>query len=183
VTHADLEAALGEARRGDEWAITLLFRSIQPQLLRYLGRQAPGAAEDLAAETWLAVAQGIARFEGSLSDFRALVFTIARRRVVDHYRRQDRRPVEGPLAEGTEGHDRDAGEIAIAALSTQQAIDYLVEALPAAQAEVVLLRVVADLSVEEVARVMGRSAGAVRILQHRALRKLEQHFKIEGVTN
>ena len=183
MTDADLENALDDARRGDEWAITLLFRSIQPQLLRYLSRQAPGVAEDLASETWLSAAQGLARFEGSVSDFRALVFTIARRRVVDHYRRQGRRLTEVSLVDGGDEPQRDAAEIAVESLSTQQAIDVLVAALPPAQAEVVLLRVVADLSVEEVARVMRRSTGAVRILQHRALRKLEKHFNQETVTN
>jgi RNA polymerase sigma-70 factor (ECF subfamily) len=183
VTDADLENALLEARRGDEWAIGLLFRSIQPQLLRYLGRQASGVAEDLASETWLAAAQHIATFEGSVSDFRALVFTIGRRRVVDHYRRQGRRLTEVTLDDSGDGPQRDAGEIAVESLSSQQAIDALVGALPAAQAEVVLLRVVADLSVEEVARVMERSPGAVRVLQHRALKALEKHFNQEGVTH
>jgi RNA polymerase sigma-70 factor (ECF subfamily) len=183
VTDADLERALLDSRQGDEWAIALLFRSIQPQLLRYLSRKAPGVAEDVASETWLAVAAGLSRFEGSMSDFRALVFTIARRRVVDHYRRQGRRLTEVALDNGGGAPERDVADLAVESLSTQQAIDALVAILPPAQAEVVLLRVVADLRVEDVARVMGRSPGSVRILQHRALRKLEKHLNPEAVTN
>jgi RNA polymerase sigma-70 factor (ECF subfamily) len=189
VGEPDLEEALRDARRGDEWAITLLVRSIQPGLLRYLQRKAPAAAEDLASETWLAAAQQLAHFEGSFAAFRALVFTIARRRAVDHYRRLGRHLVEVPLdevpldeAEGKGAPVLDAAEIAVERLSSREAIDALVRALPPAQAEVVLLRVVADLSVDEVAQVLGRSPGAVRILQHRALRKLERQLGMKTVT-
>ncbi|MGH9302958.1 MAG: RNA polymerase sigma factor [Acidimicrobiales bacterium] len=180
-----LDDALAAARAGDEWGITCLFRALQPSLLRYLNRQAPGAADDLASETWLSAARRLPGFEGSPSDFRALLFTIARRRVVDGRRRWARRPALQPLDlehETSVDPDPGAEDAALGLISSEQAIALLVETLPAAQAEVVLLRVVADLTTEETARVMGRSEGAVRVLQHRALRQLAKHFAREGVT-
>ena len=172
------EDLLELARRGDEWAISCLFRALQPSLLRYLSRRAPAAAEDLAAEVWLALARGLATFSGPAHELRALLFTIARRRVADYYRARARRPnlvhLDGDTCDPATTED--VAELAIGALSAEQAIDALVSQLPSDQAEVVLLRVVADLSVDAVARVMGRRPGAVRVLQHRALRTLARRF-------
>ncbi len=76
----------------------------------------------------------------------------------------------------------DVGELALGSVSAQAAIEALVRDLPHDQAEVVLLRVVADLSVDEVAKVMGRSPGSVRVLQHRALRQLGRIWDRGAVT-
>jgi RNA polymerase sigma-70 factor, ECF subfamily len=101
------------------------------------------------------------------------------------YRRQVVRrrtaPVPGEHFDGFASGDDPAAE-GTAALMTQQAIDRLVAQLSEEQAEVVLLRVVAGLPVGEVARITGRTAGAVRVMQHRALRKLAESFSEETVT-
>ena len=181
VEYADLDAALQAARRGDEWAITCIFRAVHPKLLHYVRRHAPDVAEDLVAETWLAAAKGFATFEGDVDELRAWLFVIARRRIADHYRNRARRPRlialtdQAPMAAA-------ADDQAIEALSTDQAIEALVRDLSADQAEVVLLRVVADLSVEQVAKIMGRSPGSVRVLQHRALRHLAKIWERGAVT-
>jgi len=178
----DLDAALEAARGADEAAITCLFRAFQPQLLRYLRQRAPGVAEDLASETWLAAARGLLGFEGDASDFRAWLFTVARRRVVDYYRSEARHlptvELEGndPVAAGS------LSDAVIDALSSEAALAKLVDDLTPDQAEVVLLRVVADLSVNQVAAVMHRSPGSVRVLQHRALRHLARVWSLDDVT-
>jgi RNA polymerase sigma-70 factor (ECF subfamily) len=152
-------------------------------LLRYLRHHAPDVAEDLLAETWLAAAKELPRFQGDAEDFRAWLFTVARRRVADHYRRRHRRPSLVELDPEALAPARDRpDESAIASLSAQSAIEALVHDLPSDQAEVVLLRVVADLSVEQVAEIVGRSPGSVRVLQHRALRRLETRWTRESVT-
>jgi RNA polymerase sigma-70 factor (ECF subfamily) len=169
----ELDAALRDVRQGGQDGASRLFRALHPSLLRYLRHQVQGVAEDLAAETWLAAVRTLPTFEGDARDFRALLFAVARRRVVDHYRRMGRRPIVVPLeAAGDAASRDDPSETVEAALSSEKAITALTSALPADQAEVIVLRVVADLSVEEVARIMERSAGAVRVLQHRALRRL-----------
>jgi RNA polymerase sigma-70 factor (ECF subfamily) len=183
VAAPDLDEALVAARVGDEWAIACLFRAFQPPLLRYLRHHAPEVAEDLASETWLAAAKGLARFEGDVGDFRAWLFSVAWRRVADHYRRRGRQPKQVLLDDaGEPAAPVDVGDAAVGQLSAQAAIDALVRDLPHDQAEVVLLRVLADLSVDEVAKVMGRSPGSVRVLQHRALRQLGRLWDRTAVT-
>jgi len=174
---------LDAARAGDEWATTCLFRTSNPALLRYLRHHAPDVAEDLLAETWLAAAKHLPAFQGDADDFRAWLFTVARRRVADHYRRRNRRPSSVDLDPETlpPASDR-TDESALGTVSAQSAIVALVRDLPADQAEVVLLRVVADLSVDQVAEITGRSPGSVRVLQHRALRRLETRWTREAVT-
>jgi RNA polymerase sigma-70 factor (ECF subfamily) len=137
--------------------------------------------EDLASEAWAGAASLLPRFEGDARAFRALLFTLARRRTVDHYRKAGRAPsvvefVDADHAEHTaDGIDLETA--VISDLSAQDAIEALVKGLPTAQAEVVLLRVVGDLSVEEVADIMGRTPGSVRVIQHRALQRLVKKFK------
>ena len=179
----DLTRALDAARAGDEGAISCLFQAFQPPLLRYLRHHAPDVAEDLASETWLAAAKGLARFEGDVGDFRAWLFSVAWRRVADHYRRRGRQPKQVLLEAACEpAAPVDVGEVALGQLSAQAAIEALVRDLPHDQAEVVLLRVVADLSVNQVAKIMGRSPGSVRVLQHRALRQLGRLWDRGAVT-
>lgn len=178
----DLNAALDAARSGDERAVSLLFRALHPQLLHYVRHRAPDVAEDLVSDTWLAAAKGFPQFEGDVGDFRAWLFCIARRRVADHYRARARRPQLVPLDEVTHHVSADAADVALEALSTDEAIEALVRDLPADQAEVVLLRVVAGLSVDQVSKVLGRSAGSVRVVQHRALRRLSKIWEPRTVT-
>ena len=164
----DLDAALGNARNGDDKAIACVFRVVHPTLLHYVRRHAPDAAEELASETWVEAAKGFATFEGNLDEFRASLFVIARRRIVDHYRSEARRPRLTAFTD-PETTMPTADDLAIEDLSTDQAIAVLVRGLSADEAEVVTLRVVGGLSVGQVAMTMGGSPGSVRVLQHRAL--------------
>lgn len=173
---AEFTVTLAAAQAGDEPAFTVLFRSTQPAVLRYLGGLAPGRAEDLAAETWLQVVRGLDRFRASdLAGFRAWVLTIARHRWLDDLRSRGRRP-EHLVAEPPErAAGIDAAEVVAEMLSTEAAVS-LISALPPDQAEAVLLRVVGDLDVAAVARIMGRTSGAVRVLTHRGLRQLSRRL-------
>lgn len=184
----ELSEALDAARQGDELGVVRLYRAFNPQLLRYLGHHAPDVAEDLASEVWLAAAKGLSTFKGEPVDFRSFLFSVARRRVADHYRSRARRPRQAPFDEISRGGLRgdvgpkDIGDEVVGDLSAQEAIAALTNALSADQAEVVLLRVVAELSVEEVAKIMGRSPGSIRVLQHRALQRLGKLWDKKSVT-
>jgi RNA polymerase sigma-70 factor, ECF subfamily len=167
----DLDEVVSAACAGDETAFVVLFREVQPRLLRYLRTLTGADAEDIAAETWVQVVRGLARFSGDAQGFRGWVFTIAHARLVDAWRSSGRRPetVTDTLPDAASDVDvpRDAEEI----ISTAAALD-LLRQLPEAQAQVLLLRVVAGLDVASTASVLGRTPNNVRVLAHRALRAL-----------
>jgi RNA polymerase sigma-70 factor (ECF subfamily) len=164
---------LEDARAGDELAFAELWRDLHPALLRYLRVLDERKGEDLAAETWVEVVRGLDRFRGGEPGFRAWVFTIARHRHLDWRRAAARRPVPA---------DDDSGLASLAAADdpaataeTADATDAalrLIARLPREQAEVVMLRVVADLDVGQVAQIVGKRPGTVRVTAHRALRRL-----------
>jgi RNA polymerase sigma-70 factor (ECF subfamily) len=159
-------------------AVEELFRELQPRLLRFLRSQESRAADDIAAEVWLAVATGISRFEGDWSDFRAWVFAIARRRLADHRRAGARRRTDVVDSEAFEHHRGDDApdDEALDRISAQQAATLIASVLSGDQAEVVLLRVLADLDVDQVASIMQRSPNWVRVTQHRAVRTLAKRL-------
>lgn len=165
---------LGAAQEGADWAVAVLYRSIQPRLLQFLRARAGDDAEDIASQTWFEVARSLNRFSGNEDDLRALMFTVARRRLSDHRRTSRRRPADlaGDTVLAALPAAGDPEAEALASLQADEASRRIAELLPADQAEIVLLRVVAGLSVEEVAGIVGKRSGTVRVLQHRALRRL-----------
>jgi RNA polymerase sigma-70 factor (ECF subfamily) len=174
---------LAEAQGGDEDAFACLFRDVQPALLRYLRVTAPGAADDVASETWLQVVSGLAGFSGGENAFRAWLFTIARHRAIDWGRVQARRRTV-PLVESDYAERLtvpDAADAAMERISTQAVLARL-SGLPPDQAEIILLRVVAGLDATDVARIVGKSPGAVRVAAHRGLRRLAAAADKAGVT-
>jgi RNA polymerase sigma-70 factor, ECF subfamily len=183
VIGAGFGETLTAAQEGDEEAFTRLWRDGNAALLRYLRVTAPDAAEDIAADTWVHVMRGLARFRGDEAAWRAWLFTTARRRTIDQARRRTRHPVapidDVPLSELPVSAD--SADAAIERLSTRSAIAMLAD-LPSLQAEVILLRVVAGLDTDAVGRVLGRSPGAVRVAAHRGLRRLAKNLIEAGVT-
>jgi RNA polymerase sigma-70 factor (ECF subfamily) len=177
------DALLTAAQKGDDQAVAVLYRDLHPRLFRYLLVREPRAADDLEAEVWLAVAQGIARFSGGEESFRAWVFSIARRRLADFRRTAARRatvPVPNEELDGTGGEDPAA--IVLEDLSSSAAAAFVVQTLSPDQADIVLLRVIGGLSVEHVAELLGKRPGTIRVLQHRALKRLHAELVKAGVT-
>jgi RNA polymerase sigma-70 factor (ECF subfamily) len=169
------DETLAGARAGDEDAFAALWRDLQPGLLRYLQVVDRSGAEDIAAEAWVHVTRSLGSFSGDEGGFRAWVFTIARRRHVDSVRAAGRRPRTSDGPEGLEGlaSGDDPARRLEQELSTESALE-LIAALPPDQAEVIALRVVGDLDVDQVARLVGKRPGTVRVLAHRGLRRLAE---------
>ncbi|WP_078911301.1 RNA polymerase sigma factor [Streptomyces sp. NRRL WC-3742] len=176
---AELTEAVRAAQDGSEEAFRLLFRAVQPGLLRYLrvlvgGRPEDSQdAEDIASETWLQIARDLGGFSGDGDGFRGWAATIARHRALDHLRARRRRPVADLpfeyLAELAGGDD--TARSALTTVGTADALA-LISRLPRDQAEAVLLRVVMELDAESAAQVLGKRAGTVRMAAHRGLRRL-----------
>lgn len=148
-----------------------LYRELQPTLLGHLRWVHASQAEDIAGDVWTEVAASFPTFVGSDDAFRAWVFTLARRRAIDSYRRAGRRPTAALREGGPVAADRPEEET-VDRLSLEAIVARLHRLLPADQAEVLLLRVVRGLSVVEVAAATAKTPANVRVLQHRALQRL-----------
>jgi RNA polymerase sigma-70 factor (ECF subfamily) len=151
-----------------------LYEEFHRPLIAYLRACDQRAYEDLAADTWLKVMAGLATFDGDKSAFRAWLFTIARHRLIDHRRQLHRRgtPIDLDALPARSSRD-DPEREAMSAIANEAALR-MIGTLPPDQADAVLLRVIADLGTAEVAAIMGKRTGTVRVLQHRALRRLAE---------
>ncbi len=165
------------AQKGDEDAFRVLYRAVQPRLLRYLQGMVGSDAEDLAAEAWFQIARDLGAFEGDGAGFRAWAVTIARYRAMDHYRRQQRRPPAVMPIEDLPDRPgpADTAGAALDAIASREAME-LVAGLPRDQAEAVLLRVVVGLDAESAAKVLGKLSGAVRTAAYRGLKRLAKEW-------
>lgn len=143
-----------------------LYRQLAPAVLGYLRSQRAPDPEDLLGEVFLQVARDLPRFKGEPTALRGWVFAIARNRLLDARRRASRRPVvatdEVPDVPEASGPAEPFAPELLAALAQ----------LTPDQREVIGLRFVADLALEDVARITGRKVGAVKAMQHRALAQL-----------
>ncbi|HSI79410.1 MAG TPA: sigma-70 family RNA polymerase sigma factor [Solirubrobacterales bacterium] len=175
------EQLLTAARAGVEPAWRELYDELSPAVLGYLRARGAGEPEDLTGEVFLQVVRDLNRFDGDWRGFRAWVMTIAHHRLLDEGRSRSRRPVE-PVAEPPEPAGavvvgvEDAAELR---LGLERATAMLSD-LSADQRAVLLLRVVADLTIDEVARVVGKRPGAVKQLQRRALLAVRKRLEREG---
>ncbi len=181
VTDDEFATTLLAAQAGADWAVAALYRAHHPRLARYLRAQDPREHADIAADTWLDAARNLRTFSGSQDDFSGWLFTIARRRLIDHRRSRARRPVDpAPASTFADLRAPSAEDDAIAGSLGDDEARRIVDLLPADQAEVIILRVVSGLDVATVARITGRRAGTVRVMQHRALQRLAKELERIG---
>jgi RNA polymerase sigma-70 factor (ECF subfamily) len=165
---------LRRAASGDREAFGQLWRATHPGLLRYLRVLCgPDNADDVASDTWLKVIRGLGSFSGDEAAFRGWVAVVARNHATDLGRRSNRRPelLASEPPEPVADLAQDTAELALEQLSTESALRRLAE-LPPGVAEMVALRVIVGLNVADVARIVGKTPGAVRVAVHRGLRTL-----------
>jgi RNA polymerase sigma factor (sigma-70 family) len=171
-TGLPFDDVLAAAQAGAAWALERLYRDLAPAVTGYLRLHGAVEPDDLASDTFVGVLTGLRRFSGDEDALRAWVFTIAHRRLVDDWRRRGRRP---PVADDDAALEArcggDAEDDALVRLGADD-VHRLCDSLPADQRAVLLLRILADLTVEQVAQVLGRSTGSVKALQRRGLRSL-----------
>ncbi len=183
----DFDALLAAARARSPEAWDEIFRTYSPAVAGYLRLRGAHEVDDLTSEVFIAVFRNIGTFAGTEAGFRSWIFVITHRRLLDerrHHRRHPpalplerdgRRAVE-PAASGADPHDA-----ALRALATAR-VQEVCGRLAPDQADVVLLRIVGDLSIEQVADVLGKSTGAVKQLQRRGFEAVRRLLEREGVT-
>lgn len=159
----DFDLLVEEAIRGSDSAFTLLWRNYQPRMVRYLA-MFTNEPEDLCSEVWIKIATSIRSFQGDSKAFKGWIYTIARNAATDLARKKQR------IGTSVELDESDW----IGENSTMVEVMDLVKRLPQEYAEVIMLRVVADLDASEVAEIVGKTQGNVRVLTHRGLRQLNE---------
>jgi len=181
------DALLADVQAGRPSAWDRCYRWLAPAVAGYLRMQGARDVDDLTSEVFLAMFRNIATFSGTEANFRYWVFVIAHRRLQDERRRRFRRPdaesLDGSWAESlldSASTSAAAEEEALRAIAAERVGDLCARLAPD-QRDVVLLRVLGDLGVEQVAEVLGKSPGAVKQLQRRAFAALRRLVDREGV--
>jgi RNA polymerase sigma factor (sigma-70 family) len=176
-TGLPFDDVLVAAQTGAAWAFEVLYRDLAPVVTGYLRLHGAAEPDDLASETFIGVFTGLAGFSGDEAALRSWVFTIAHRRLVDDWRRRSRRPQVTDDAEDLGGlMGGDVEDDVMLRFGTED-VHRLCAGLPDDQRSVLLLRILADLTVEQVAEVMGKSMASVKALQRRGLRTLREQLE------
>lgn len=175
---AAFQARLAAARDGDDVAWVELYHELAPIIIGYLRAQRLPDAEDVAGDVLLELVRDLHRFEGDANNLRSWALAITHHRLLDARRRLTRRPQRSEAATETDelpaGDDPEAETLA--GLGFGQ-LEPALRTLTEDQRTVLLLRVIGDLPVAEVARITGRRAGAVKQLQRRAVDAMRRHLR------
>jgi RNA polymerase sigma-70 factor, ECF subfamily len=165
------------ARRGEAEAVAELYRLHSPAIFRYFFFRVRerAMAEDLTGEVFVKMVEGLPRYEERGHPITAWLFRIAHDRFVDHHRRAALRPTE-PLAD-TQVATELGTEAQAIERAQQQQLWQLMGSLTEEQQTVIQLRFIEGYSLEDCARLLHKSTGAIKSLQHRALRQLGQKFE------
>ncbi len=167
---------LEEARQGSEAAWQELYDGLAPIVLGYLRANNAPDPEDVLSEVFLQVARDISRFEGEEPGFRSWVFTIAHHRLIDARRHTARRPADlSPEPPEPMGHADDAADEALARIGVEE-VHRVLALLSEDQRAVLMLRVLGDMSIEDVAKAVGKRQGAVKALQRRGLAAVKREL-------
>lgn len=174
----DEQAIVIAAQRGDQVALGELYESYFPRVYRYVATRLTSTedAEDVTEEIFLRIIDNLGGFEFRGLPFGAWVFRIARNEVVSHVRRQKVRSTTSPLDEFIPDANADHVTEVETAL-TIAVVRQAAEKLPEAQRQVIALRFGAGLSVAETAQALKKTENNVKVLQHKAIAKLQQMMR------
>ena len=167
------------AQSGGEWAYARLYQSLAPAVAGYLRVQGAAEPDDLTSEVFERAFAALGGFSGGEAQFRSWVFTIAHHRLTDERRRAARRPLRADM-EVPELAAGDVEDDAARRMATER-VRALCEGLVPDQRDVLLLRMLAALTVEEIAQALGKTPGAVKALQRRGLAALRRQMEHQGV--
>ncbi len=164
-----LEDALPAAQLQQAWALRIVYDALAPQVHGYLRARGAVEPDELTNDVFLAVFNALPTLTGGVSGLRSFTFSVAHARLVDTLRRQNRRPDDLPYESDRDTRKSDSAEDDALSHTSAERAAQLLERLPEDQRTVLALRIIADLSLDEVAAAIGRSQGAVKQLQRRAL--------------
>ena len=173
VTDAQTDEAPDQPVSGTA-AFSLVYRTYASQVLGYLTARGVEDPEAAMQEVFLSVLPRLDTVHGGEAGLKTFIFSVAHARMVDDHRRQSRTPVKLSFEpELDQREDTSAEKEALRRISPREVLG-LLDGLPQDQREVLSLRLVGGLSIEQTAETMDKSAGAVKQLQRRALLKLRE---------
>lgn len=177
MSDAVLDDVLPAAQAGEAWAQRRVYEALAPAVLGYLRARGAEDPEELTSEVFVTVFPRLGTVTGGAQGLRAFAFSVAHARLVDDLRRRSRRQ---PTKEYDVAADPrvtpSAEDEAILALQGERVLALLGMLLPD-QRDVLTMRILGDLTVEQVATALGRSTGAVKQLQRRGLMTLRRHLE------
>lgn len=181
VTEQSMDDAFGAAVVGAGWGMRVLHEALAPRVLGYLRSRGAAEPEDLTSEVFLAVLPRLGTVQGGVEGLTALLFSVAHARLVDDLRRRTRRGPALPYdAELDHRATPSAEDDALAAAGTAR-VERLLAALAPDQRDVLSLRLIGDLTVDQIAATLGKTPGAVKQLQRRGLEQLRRAVEAEAV--
>ena len=175
---AEFDSIIEAAQAGAEWAWSRLHADLAGPVLGYLKTRGALEAEDLLGEVFVQIARNISGFQGDARAFRSWVFTVAHHRLIDERRYRSRRPVVPSAVIADRAAPGGVEQEALAALGTDR-VRSLLDGLTSDQRSVLLLRIIGDQTIDEIARTLGKRPGAVKALQRRGFDTLRQVLEEE----
>jgi RNA polymerase sigma-70 factor (ECF subfamily) len=179
---APLEDALRAAQAGEAWAARVLYDELAPRVVGYLRAKGAAEPEDLTSEVFLTVFGRLGTVTGGVEGLRTFTFSVAHARLVDEIRRRARREPTTTYDAEHDPRTSDAAEEESMLAMQNARVRALLDTLAPDQRDVLVLRILADLSVEQVAEVLRTSQGAVRQRQRRGLLALRKRLERAGMT-
>jgi RNA polymerase sigma-70 factor (ECF subfamily) len=165
----ELGEALPAAQLGEPWALRIVYDALAPQVHGYLRARGAAEPEELTSDVFLTVFGKLPSLTGGVNGLRTFTFSVAHARLVDALRKQNRRPADLPYEPVRDTRRSPSAEDTAEEAASADRAATLLARLPDDQRTVLALRIIAELSLEEVAETIGRSQGAVKQLQRRAL--------------
>lgn len=173
-TGVPFETVLEAAKFGAPWASTTLWREYSGSVAGFARARGAREPDDLTSEVFLAVFEQLQSFSGSESEFRAFIFSIAYRRLVDELRQRSRRGESVSWRPELDSRSSPSAEVAASERLQDASVLSILDSLPVDQRNVMVLRIVSDLTIEQISEVLGKKPGAVKALQRRALDSLRR---------
>lgn len=178
-----LDRSLARARAGDQVGFNEIYRLLGGKVSGYLASRGVDEVEDVTNEVFIGAFRNLSTFHGNAAGFRSWLFGIAWNKSSDWHRAHAKQPQWVPVHEGSpfELVGGDCEDQSIERLCSAETVE-LLETLTPDQRDVLMLRIVADLSLLQVAEILGKPVGAVKSLQHRALANLKQEICTDPVS-
>ena len=155
---------LKRAKKGDEEAISILYEEYFERVYKYIALRVGDdfEAEDITQEVFIKVFGNLSKIKSSFASY---LFRTARTKVTDFLRKRKERPLPQVLPYEANFEEREDLRRAISKLTDLQR-------------EVIILRFFCDLPIKDVARILGRKEGAIKVIQHDAIRALRRHLEV-----